>query len=303
MAGQPVRCKACGSQFVVPPAPGTVRPGMPAQAPVSAPLGGSALDNLGNLGDLSAFASPTTSNYASAPAAYMTAAPAARKTRKKMAIKKSTLVTIGLSALVVVAIIGIGIAGFVFFPYLPIGFGYSSPQAVWEAQKKAMEDRDWKTLYHTVTAETSDQMVGGIALVVQMMGAMDTEMAAIRDKHGLASNAPATPTSPADFASFVTQMEQQAKSAASSISDKEGFFVEVMDFLIKKGESMQQKLGNESMMMKNIPQELKDVVIEGDRARGKQTVSVMGRTLEVPVEFRKVNGGWRIHASVTAMGS
>jgi hypothetical protein len=55
-------------------------------------------------------------------------------------------------------------------------------------------------------------------------------------------------------------------------------------------------------MMKNIPQELKDVVIEGDRARGTQTIELIGRTIDSPIEFRKVNGGWRIHAA-TGMGA
>jgi hypothetical protein len=70
----------------------------------------------------------------------------------------------------------------------------------------------------------------------------------------------------------------------------------MMKYFAEKGEEMREKMGGrQQMTMMNASQELKDVVIEGDSARGMQTVSLSGNTVEVPIEFRKIDGGWLIH--------
>jgi len=299
MAGRPVQCKACGQQFVVPQAPAAMRQAATRVAPTPDPL--ASAGPLDNLGDLSSFggsygASMPAANFpAQSPASAPYGAHGAivRPARKKQGGNKTKIVSIVLGSLVTLAILGIAVGTFVFFPF---STRYATPEAVWEAQKKATENQDWKTLYNTLTPETRDRMASGIAFIALMAGGADESMAAIVKKHGLKSQTTATDTSsPAGLTQMFSQLQQQMESAADSIEDKESFFVDVMAYFAEKGEEMQGQMGNQQMTMMTASQELKDVVIDGDRARGTQTISVMGNTVNVPIEFRQIDGSWLIH--------
>jgi predicted Zn finger-like uncharacterized protein len=297
MAGRPVRCKACSQQFVVPQAPVALREAGEAPiTPTPDPL--ESTGPLDNLGDLSSFdgslggTMPAARFPAQAPASSASGKPRtiARPTRKKKAGNKTAIVSIVLGSLVVLAIIGIAVGTFVFFPS---GSRYATPEAVWEALKNATESKDWKTLYNTMTPETRDRMVGGVALMVQMGASADESLAAIKTKYGLLSIPDIS--SPAEMGQMFAQMQQQIDLVAESIEDKEAFFIEVMDYMTQKGEEMQDQLGNQQMSMMNASQELKDVVVNGDNARGVQSVSMMGKSFDVPIEFRRINDSWLIH--------
>jgi hypothetical protein len=216
----------------------------------------------------------------------------ARPKKKRPAITKKTILVIAMSSLVVLTVAGIGTAAFLF---LPLGFGYRSPQAVWEAQKKALADRDWKTLYNTMTPETQDQVVGGLAFMVSMAGTVDARLTEIRKTHGIEDTS--APSNPSGFADALQKMQSDMSAAATTIKDKPGFFRDVMDYFQEKGDEFNKQLGTAEVRKAMEAATLKDVVIEGDSARGTQSIQVMGGTLSLPVAFRKVGGGWRIHSA------
>lgn len=296
MAGRPVRCQACSQQFVVPQAPGAMRQASIAPVtPTPDPLANTG--PLDDLGDLSSFGGEMPAAHfppqAPAAAASGTRRATVRRSRKKQAANKTLIVSIVFGSLAVLAIVGIAVGTFVFFPF---GSRYATPEAVWEAQKKATEGQDWKTLYNTLTPETRDRMVAGFAFMAQMVAGTDEGMAAIVKKHGLESRSSVPDeSSPAGLGQMFTKMQEQIETAAASIKDKESFFVDVMDYFAEKGEEMQRKMGNQQMTMMTASQELSDVVIDGDNARGTQTISAMGNTRNVPIEFRRIDDSWLIH--------
>lgn len=255
---------------------------------------------LDNLGDLSSFdgdplggSMPAASlpNQALPSAAHGAPGAIARSKPKKQTVNKIKVVSIVLGSLVVLAIIGI--AAVTLFSSGP---SYRTPEAAWKAQKNAVEKRDWETLYYTLSPDTRERTVAGVAFMAQMVASGDEGMAAIMEKHGVES-ASSTPdeSSPAGLGQLFSQMQQQMETAADSIEDKEAFFVDVMDYFTEKGEEMQGQMGTQQMAMMNASQELKDVVIDGDSARGMQTMSIMDNTIDVPIEFRRIDGSWFIH--------
>jgi DNA-directed RNA polymerase subunit RPC12/RpoP len=292
MAGRPVRCQSCGQKFVVPQPPGA-RPQTAAAPVVQRP--DPLADPLGDLGDLSSFGDPLGGTVPAAglpsqslPTSYAPAGGVARPKTKRRAVNNSKVISIIVSVLVVLAILGIAVGTFVFFPF---GRGYATPEAVWQAYKKAAENEDWRTLYNTLTPQTRDRMLGGLVLMAQMVGANDERVAAIAEKHGLNTSAPDA----GGIGQMFSQMNQ-LDSLGNEIKNKQAFFVDMMKYFAEKGEEMREKMGGrQQMTMMNASQELKDVVIEGDSARGMQTVSLSGNTVEVPIEFRKIDGGWLIH--------
>lgn len=298
MVGRPVRCKACGQQFVVPQAP-SATPQSPT-GPTTPTVDPLAVGPLDDLGDLSSFDDPLggpipatnpSANQAMHSAPLSMPSAVAQPKAKKSSGSQVKVVSIVLGSLVVVAIIGIAVGTFVFFPSQT---KYKTPQAVWEAQKKATEDQDWRTLYRTLTPDTRDRMVGGIAFMSQMVAATDDDMAAIVEKHGVGTQAAAPDTSsPEGIGEMFAQMQQQIESSAASIKDKESFFVDVMTYFTENGEEMQG--ANQQLSMLNTSQALKDVVIDGDNARGMQTINVMGSTIDIPIEFRRIDDSWLIH--------
>lgn len=250
---------------------------------------------LDNLGDLSSFDGDPLAGAMPADSLANQALPStARGAPKpeKQAVNKIKIVSIALGSLVVIAIIGIAAVA-LFFPSEP---KYERPEAVWEAQKNAAENKDWKTMYRTLCPDTRKRTVAGIALMAQMVGSGDEGMAAIMKKHGVESSSFAPDTSsPEGLGQLFSQMQQQMENAADAIENKEAFFVDVMEYFTEQGEGKQARACTQQMEMVNAPQELKDVVIDGDSARGMQVISVMGNNVDIPIEFRRIDGGWFIH--------
>ncbi len=100
------------------------------------------------------------------------------------------------------------------------------------------------------------------------------------------------------------EMQGKSKKLAAAVDDKPTFFVDLMTLmdslrggLAKKGALSGvdfAKIQEESMeAQKNA--KLVDVEIEGDTARGSQAISISGKELKVPIEFRKVDESWLLH--------
>jgi hypothetical protein len=265
---------------------------------------GGPLDNLGDLssfgplgGGLPAYSSPIPSSYPStgpaAPAGFPGIPTAAVKRRPRKPINTKLLVGIATSVLVCLAIVGIGTAAYVWWPAgWRFGIGYSSPQAAFEALKQAQVSRNWGAMYDTVTPDSRERLVSGFAFIAQMAAGQEPEVAAILKKYGVATDAP-QPSSPGDFAQFMQNMQDSMKKAAEGVSDKRGFFVELLRYFETR-EEVKQKL-NEDELSKLASAELIDLTIDGDTARAKQTTAIGSGSVTQSIEFRRINGGWLVH--------
>lgn len=289
--GKQVRCQACGRQFVV-PTPGR----SPSPAPQPDPL---ATNNpLDGLGDLSNWGVPTANSAMNIPMGAATiptttySAPVAKPKRKSsFKVNKKLIAVIGLSILAVVAIAGIGVAA---FTWLPIG-GYRSPQAVFDAHYRAQANRDWNTMFNTLTPESQSQMTGMLAGMLSTLSAFDPKIGELVKKYGITAqtrDVGKQGSDMQDLAAMFAQMQKDMAAAADAIKDKRAFFVDVMS---EMEELAEDKGANFSKLIERSREaELKDVVIDGDTARGTQSVTLGSSKLNLPVAFRKIDGGWRI---------
>lgn len=300
--GRPVRCQACGRQFVV-PKPRMPGEAAPVQTPVAAadplgsfdPLGASGplgySDPLAGLGDTSSWGIPASTQM-SAPMAAPSYAIPQPKRKAKSRINPRMLGLIGLGTLSTAAIVAIAIAAFIWWPF---SRSYASPQAVFDAHTQAALDHDWKTLFDTLTPDSQSKIVGMLVFLLRNMGQGDADVKALLDRHGIASET-ATPANPQDFLQAMTQMQQQMENAASEVTNKRAFFVDALSQMEAEQEEMREQFGGGKNPFGTDGQrpELKDVVIEGDRATGKQSMELLGRQIDRPVHFQKIDGGWRV---------
>lgn len=305
MAGRKVQCNACHCQFIVPHPPGSQRRAVAASQPAPDPFAG--LGPLDNLGDLSGFGDPLggtfpPTNTAQAPtygSSYGMSATTSGTKKKKRPINKKTIQLIVLGAVSAVAILSIGFAAFTVYPMFA---GYRSPQAVWEANRKAMMNEDWKTMYDTMAPTAQEQMVGGVTMLNQMVANQDPKLAEILKRHGVEPAAQPDMSTFEGFAAFEKSGEKM-KQTASGIKDKRGYFVEIMKYFSERGQEQIKAMGKEDLAKKLKAEmksaleaaTLKDVEINGDQARGKQTMTANGRTIETPIVFERVEGSWRMH--------
>jgi len=198
-SGKVVRC-SCGQQFTVGTNPTS---NMPAAA-----------DLLEGLND--PLATPSTAATRSLPASPL--APANSGSAQDKGPSTSTnwklIGSIGFGVVVVIAVIAI-VAVVVSAPK-----GYRTPQAAFDAQKKAEHAKDWRTMFQVLTPESQDQTVAAIAMFAQMGAAQDKEIARILERHGVKSQAleSVEPKSLADLSNFAAKLKSNMDTMAESIS-------------------------------------------------------------------------------------
>ena len=93
------------------------------------------------------------------------------------------------------------------------------------------------------------------------------------------------------------RLEEKQAQILALIADKPKFFADIMQQFDRAGQELLKKAGKlDATAAKANPQtQLTGLEIKGDTASGKQVVAVLGQTLEVPVQFKKVGGGWLLH--------
>jgi protein-tyrosine-phosphatase len=173
---------------------------------------------------------------------------------------------------------------------------YATPQEVLDANQKATNARDWTVVLATVTPESQDVLVGSAAFGAVNLAASDPQIAEVLKKYGIPAEK--FRLKPADvragnFRDVVNRMNERQRQLLDLIDDKPRFFAEIME---------QQEQYLKRMGVSAVPQrpeaKLMDVKINGDAASGKQSVALKGKTVEVPVLFKKVGGSWLLHASM-----
>ena len=154
------------------------------------------------------------------------------------------------------------------------GGSNSSPEAVFNAAKKAAETKDWKAFYGCCDPENAKQLLAGMAMAAGFSVAQDKEgekeLKEIFRRHGL---------DPGKQAS----MKGDSKSDLASVKDPAACFQDLMTFCEKKAK------GSDANTMMHLQGDLADVKIDGDKATG--TLTTKGGQ-KGPIAFVRLNGSW-----------
>ena len=185
---------------------------------------------------------------------------------------------------------------------------YSTPQEAFDAHQKATAAKDWKTVLATLTPESRDAMVGMMAMAAVNTSAGDEQIAAVLKKHGV--SAEQFRTTPGDFkgsnfADMMKRMKEKQEHLVAAISDKPQFYADVMEQFDRLGQEMVKKMGPSAadLTKANAEAKLVGVEINGDAASGKQSLSMGGKTMELPVQFKKVDGCWLLDFTARTAGA
>jgi hypothetical protein len=185
--------------------------------------------------------------------------------------------------------------------------GYASPEEAFAAQKKATMEKDYKTLIEAMTPEAQEAAVGGIVVAAAMMAPSSPELAKLLDDHGIDESMremPALSGNPQDMQESLAamkKMQEKQKALVAGMEDKVGFFVAAMGHVEAFGDRFAEKLGQTGGQFAELKAdaeraqaeaELVDLQIDGDRAQGKQRATFRGRTMNVPMWFRRIDGRW-----------
>ena len=180
--------------------------------------------------------------------------------------------------------------------------GFDSPEAVFEAEKKAQADKNWGTQFDVYTPGSQDELVGMMAYGASAFGGMTgkgDEAKAILKKYGVdESTLPEKPsmTDMADLDAMRRKVEEAKDKAAAAIKDKRAFFVEMAEFMDKAtpqgNASGQRQKALENAKKAQAATKLVDVQITGNSAVGKREIVNNGTPMKVSVYFEKIDGSW-----------
>ncbi len=175
---------------------------------------------------------------------------------------------------------------------------FATPEACYQAVKKAVEAKNWGGFYDCLTADSQEIVAGSMVLMgnmVKMMSGMaamagpeaaakaEKEMSAVTtvlEKHGVTEDAMK------GFSPDPETMQQPEaiKKLAAVAKDKRAFVADMfaaMETMGQGGPDFDKKLAGE----------LKDVKIDGDHA----TAKVIGAEGEQELDFRQTAEGWKLY--------
>jgi hypothetical protein len=180
--------------------------------------------------------------------------------------------------------------------------GFESPEAVFEAEKKAQADKDWGTQFDIFTPGSQDDLVGMMAYGASAFGGMTgkgDEAKAILKKYGVdESMLPEKPSmaNMANMEAMMKKVEEAKAKVSAAIKDKRAFFVEMAAFMdnatSESGASGQMQKAMENAKKAQAAAKLVDVEISGNSAVGKREIVNNGTPMKVPVYFEKIDGSW-----------
>lgn len=187
------------------------------------------------------------------------------------------------------------------------GGGYDSPQAVWDAAKKAEKDKDGETFIKCFDADTQNILAAGMVftgMFATSMSKFDKKAAEkmkpvqdVMNKHGLTEDFLKKAQKDKPKGNTPEDLMKAMLKLTEPIKDKAAFFVEMTKAMDAASDKKKQK---DDHMIADA--ELKDVKIDGDKAKGKMVGKKGGEEKEQPIEFVKESGGWKIHIPAEAFG-
>jgi hypothetical protein len=171
---------------------------------------------------------------------------------------------------------------------------YGSPKAVFDAMNQATKKKDHKTLLKCVSPASRDLLFASLAsegFELREISAKRRDTKDLADKyskalakHGLTKEA----VSKYDAATDPKELAKAAKAVAALVKDKPAFMGEMSNL----GEKFAEIIASGTIL--DPVWELKDLKIDGDKARGKMVMKIGDREESDPIEFVKIGGGWYI---------
>ncbi len=176
------------------------------------------------------------------------------------------------------------------------GMAGATPQETFDAMKAAAVKKDWNGMISCMTPQTQEMMLGGMAMMVEFMGAMPgggdklKGAADILTSHGAKLDAKLDMASLAGGPDGAKPNPQEAlKKLVGDVKDKPACLAEVMAWLEKNGDD---KMKSGSMSDQMAASTLSDVKIDGDKATAKITSKKDGKDESQDVQFQKIDGKW-----------
>ena len=173
------------------------------------------------------------------------------------------------------------------------GLAGATPQETFDAMKAAALKKDWSGMISCMSPQTQEMMLGGMAMMVEFMGAMPgggdkmkgatdilTRHGAKLDTSGLIGGG-GDPTKP--------NPQEALKKLTGNVKDKPACLAELMAWFDKNGDD-KAKGGMGPDQISNST--LSDVKIEGDKATGKIASKKNGKDETQNVQFQKIDGKW-----------
>jgi hypothetical protein len=171
---------------------------------------------------------------------------------------------------------------------------YKTPQAVFEAAKTAAKKKDMRTFVGCLTPDSQKLFTGQLVLAgvltkafagLDPSGKLKEVVKPIDDlmaKHGLTEEALKKFKPSKD----PKETGKAMRAMADLIKDRTGFCVEIAA-LFEKSMPKKGKAAFEN-------EELKDVKIDGDKAKGVLVSKDGEKERKVPIDFAKIGGGWKL---------
>lgn len=161
------------------------------------------------------------------------------------------------------------------------GGKFATPEACFEASKKALESKDWAGLYDCMTPEGKTKTIA-ILSIMAGFSTMGDEAAAEEQKALLAKHKVKESEGTIDLGDEAAMMKAIEESVAD-VPDKRAFVADLGAFVNKHATSMDSKKLSE----------IKNVKTDGDKATATiVTMQKDGSKKEDAVTFRKVDGSW-----------
>lgn len=185
---------------------------------------------------------------------------------------------------------------------------YDSPEAVYEAANQAQLAGDWGVVFDSYTPESRDRLVGSISYGAAMLAASGgrDDVKEVLKKYGIDESMLPEKPSVGDMAqlqAMFKDMEKKQKEFAAKIDDKRGCFVEVITLLggtDSEGDPVSAQLAAGRKAQADA--KLSEVEMLGNKAKGHQELVMNGKTIQLPVEFRRIDGSWYLHQPAPQQG-
>jgi len=166
---------------------------------------------------------------------------------------------------------------------------WATPELTFAALQKAVKDKDFSRLLERLTPDSQDTLVGGMveSLRLSTLLAKDFKMAvrpevqAVIDKHKLDLS---KDIKPGDYSAAAGMVREKAK------------FVEDVA-------KVYEALGRKHWVSALETAELSNVRAEGDRGTGQVSFPKVPRAGKVPIDFRKIDGKWRVNIRLSGKGT
>jgi hypothetical protein len=333
LAGKRVKCR-CGHGMVVPsPAAASESDdGTYGVAPVTDPGGISSLLDEGVSPDIAG--PPLPARVLASPSGGSLQAAGMGATADELVAEQmakeagATRRAAGLLALAILA--GMLVVGAVVFVIIKLVFrpGFATPEDAIAAYQAALDKKDWEAQLRTMTPESQEKTLGGLASMALVMAESSSDIRGILKRQGVeaekepdplaeaALSAGAGPSADAeqvDFEELTRKMEERQKRLeerrqrlVSSVEDKPAFYAELKRAI----EAAQDKEMPNNPLLRTFAKKereeprrivaratFSDLEIDGNTAKGKLALALPGQKVDAPVTFKRVDGRWFVHTA------